>query len=125
MSEEEENPQQEFENEEENEKKIALKPPSTDSKINFDVKKSNEEEKLTINDDFLTKIITKKRNSFSHSGKDKSNSYKNSIINKTARNSLYNKTAFHLENENFNNSMRSNRTTRTNYLSPSYINWRK
>ena len=106
----------------ENDKKITLKPPLSDNKINFDITKTNEEEKLTINDDFLTKIITKKRNSFSHSSKDKSKAYKNSIINNTARNSLYNKTAFNLENENFNNSMRSNRTTRANYLSPSYIN---
>ena len=64
----------------ENDKKITLKPPLSDNKINFDIKKTNEEEKLTINDDFLTKIITKKRNSFSHSSKDKSKAYKNSII---------------------------------------------
>ena len=69
----------------------------------------------------LTQIITKKRNSFSHS-KNKSNADRNTIINRTARNSAYNKTVFNLENDNFNNSMRSNRTNRTNYLSPSYIN---
>ena len=104
---------------EENEKKIDLKPPSNDNKINIEVKKSNEEKKEEINDDILTKIITKKRNSFSHSSKSRSKANKDTIMNKTSRNSVFNKTAFNLENENFNNSMRSNRT---NYLSPSYIN---
>ena len=111
------------ENEEnENDKKIIVKPPSNDSKINIDVKKSKEEEKIEINDAMLTKIITKKRNSFSHSSKSKSKAYKNTINNRTSRNSVYNKTAFNIENENFNNSMRSNKTNRTNYLSPSYFN---
>ena len=110
------------ENEEnDNEKKILVKPPSSDNKINIDIKKSKEDEKIEINDDMLTQIITKKRNSFSHS-KNKSNADRNTIINRTARNSAYNKTVFNLENDNFNNSMRSNRTNRTNYLSPSYIN---
>ena len=110
------------ENEEnDNEKKIVVKPPSSDNKINIDIKKSKEDEKIEINDDMLTQIITKKRNSFSHS-KNKSNADRNTIINRTARNSAYNKTVFNLENDNFNNSMRSNRTNRTNYLSPSYIN---
>ena len=110
------------ENEENNnEKKILVKPPSSDNKINIDIKKSKDDEKIEINDDMLTQIITKKRNSFSHS-KNKSNADKNTIINRTARNSAYNKTVFNLENDNFNNSMRSNRTNRTNYLSPSYIN---
>ena len=110
------------ENEEnDNEKKILVKPPSSDNKINIDIKKSKDDEKIEINDDMLTLIITKKRNSFSHS-KNKSNADRNTIINRTARNSAYNKTVFNLENDNFNNSMRSNRTNRTNYLSPSYIN---
>ena len=110
------------ENEEnDNEKKIVVKPPSSDNKTNIDIKKSKEDEKIEINDDMLTQIITKKRNSFSHS-KNKSNADRNTIINRTARNSAYNKTVFNLENDNFNNSMRSNRTNRTNYLSPSYIN---
>ena len=110
------------ENEEnDNEKKILVKPPSSDNKINIDIKKSKDDEKIEINDDMLTQIITKKRNSFSHS-KNKSNADRNTIINRTARNSAYNKTVFNLENDNFNNSMRSNRTNRTNYLSPSYIN---
>ena len=110
------------ENEEnDNEKKILVKPPSSDNKINIDIKKSKEDEKIEINDDMLTQIITKKRNSFSHS-KNNSNADRNTIINRTARNSAYNKTVFNLENDNFNNSMRSNRTNRTNYLSPSYIN---
>ena len=110
------------ENEEnDNEKKIVVKPPSSDNKINIDIKKSKDDEKIEINDDMLTQIITKKRNSFSHS-KNKSNADRNTIINRTARNSAYNKTVFNLENDNFNNSMRSNRTNRTNYLSPSYIN---
>ena len=110
------------ENEEnDNEKKILVKPPSSDNKTNIDIKKSKEDEKIEINDDMLTQIITKKRNSFSHS-KNKSNADRNTIINRTARNSAYNKTVFNLENDNFNNSMRSNRTNRTNYLSPSYIN---
>ena len=110
------------ENEEnDNEKKILVKPPSSDNKINIDIKKSKEDEKIEINDDMLTQIITKKRNSFSHS-KNKSNADRNTIINRTARNSAYKKTVFNLENDNFNNSMRSNRTNRTNYLSPSYIN---
>ena len=108
------------ENEEnENEKKINVKPPSSDNKIYIDIKKSKDDEKIEFNDDMLAQIITKKRNSFSHSSKNKSNAYRNTIINKTTRNSAYNKTAFNFENENFNNSMRSNRT---NYLSPSYIN---
>ena len=108
------------ENEEnENEKKIVMKTPSCDNKINIDIKKTNKEEKIVINDDFLEKIITKKRNSFSHSGKNKSIAYKNNNLNKTSRNSVFNKTAFNLENDTFNNSMRSNRTS---YLSPSYIN---
>ena len=111
------------ENEEnENDKKIIVKPPSNDSKINIDVKKSKDEEKIEINDAMLTKIITKKRNSFSHSSKSKSKAYKNTINNRTSRNTVYNKTAFNIENDNFNNSMRSNKTNRTNYLSPSYIN---
>ena len=110
------------ENEEnDNEKKIVVKPPSSDNKTNIDIKKSKDDEKIEINDDMLTQIITKKRNSFSHS-KNKSNADRNTIINRTARNSAYNKTVFNLENDNFNNSMRSNRTNRTNYLSPSYIN---
>ncbi len=110
------------ENEEnDNEKKIVVKPPSSDNKTNIDIKKSKEDEKIEINDDMLTQIITKKRNSFSHS-KNNSNADRNTIINRTARNSAYNKTVFNLENDNFNNSMRSNRTNRTNYLSPSYIN---
>ena len=110
------------ENEEnDNEKKIVVKPPSSDNKTNIDIKKSKDDEKIKINDDMLTQIITKKRNSFSHS-KNKSNADRNTIINRTARNSAYNKTVFNLENDNFNNSMRSNRTNRTNYLSPSYIN---
>ena len=110
------------ENEEnDNEKKILVKPPSSDNKTNIDIKKSKDDEKIEINDDMLTQIITKKRNSFSHS-KNKSNADRNTIINRTARNSAYNKTVFNLENDNFNNSMRSNRTNRTNYLSPSYIN---
>ena len=110
------------ENEEnDNEKKIVVKPPSSDNKTNIDIKKSKDDEKIKINDDMLTQIITKKRNSFSHS-KNKSNADRNTIINRTARNSVYNKTVFNLENDNFNNSMRSNRTNRTNYLSPSYIN---
>ena len=104
-----------------NEKKIVVKPPSSDNKTNIDIKKSKDDEKIEINDDMLTQIITKKRNSFSHS-KNKSNADRNTIINRTARNSAYNKTVFNLENDNFNNSMRSNRTNRTNYLSPSYIN---
>ena len=110
------------ENEEnDNEKKIVVKPPSSDNKTNIDIKKSKDDEKIEINDDMLTQIITKKRNSFSHS-KNKSNADRNTIINRTARNSAYNKTVFNLENDNFNNSMRNNRTNRTNYLSPSYIN---
>ena len=110
------------ENEEnEKDKKIVIKPPSNDTKINIDIKKSKDEEKIEINDAMLTKIITKKRNSFSHSSKSKSKVYKN-INNNTSRNSAYNKTAFNFENDNFNNSMRSNKTNRTNYLSPSYIN---
>ena len=110
------------ENEEnDNEKKIVVKPPSSDNKTNIDIRKSKDDEKIEINDDMLTQIITKKRNSFSHS-KNKSNADRNTIINRTARNSAYNKTVFNLENDNFNNSMRSNRTNRTNYLSPSYIN---
>ena len=107
------------ENEEnENDKKIILNPPLNDDKIILDIKKSND-----INDDFLTKIITKKRNSFSQSNKNKSRCYKNNM-NKTSRNTVYNKTAFNLEidNSNFNNSMRSNKTNRTNYLSPSFMN---
>ena len=110
------------ENEEnENDKKIVVKPPINDSKINIDIKKSKEEEKNEINDDMLTKIITKKRNSFSLS-KSRTNTNKNTINDTISRNSVYNKTAFNLDKENFNNSMRSNRTNRTNYLSPSYIN---
>ena len=112
-----------LENEEnENDKKIILNPPSNDDKVILDIKKSNEEEKSDINDDMLKKIITKKRNSFSQSSKNKSRYYKNNIMNKTSRNSAYNKTAFNFEIDNFNNSMRSNRTNRTNYLSPSFIN---
>ena len=111
------------ENEEnENEKKIKLKPPANDNKINIDIKKSKDDGKIEINDDILTQIITKKRNSFSHSKKSKSKVNVNTIINRTTRNSAYNKTVFNLENDNFNNSMRSNRTNKTNYLSPSYIN---
>ena len=111
------------ENEEnENEKKIKLKPPANDNKMNIDIKKSKDDGKIEINDDILTQIITKKRNSFSHSKKSKSKANVNTIINRTTRNSAYNKTVFNLENDNFNNSMRSNKTNKTNYLSPSYIN---
>ena len=111
------------ENEEnENEKKIKLKPPANDNKMNIDIKKSKDDGKIEINDDILTQIITKKRNSFSHSKKNKSKANVNTIINRTTRNSAYNKTVFNLENDNFNNSMRSNKTNKTNYLSPSYIN---
>ena len=110
------------ENEEnDNEKKIVLKPPSSDNKVNINIKKSKDDEIIEINDEMLTKIITKKRNSFS-SSKNKSKAYRNTIINRTTRNSAYNKTVFNLENDNFNNSMRSNKSNRTNYLSPSYIN---
>ena len=71
------------ENEEnENEKKINVKPPSSDNKIYIDIKKSKDDEKIEFNDDMLAQIITKKRNSFSHSSKNKSNAYRNTIINR-------------------------------------------
>ena len=110
------------ENEDENNKKIEVNSPKNDNIINIEEKEPKEQNDIGIDDNLLTQIIKKKRNSITKSGKNKSKLSKNNIINKTIKNTTYNKTAFNFENDNFNNSMRSNKTNRTNYLSPSYIN---
>ena len=99
---------------------IELKQPYNDKNINVDsMEKNNEEINDNINDIFLTNIIKKKRNSFKKCNKFANmsrasiNSANNNLTNRNIRLSEYN--TLNLGENDFNNSLRSNRT---NYLSP-------
>ena len=111
---------------------ITLKHPKNDKKIELETEKDkNEENQKHLNDNiddaFLAKIITKKRDSFKKFHKN-CNSSRASIysINTNPidyfRHSAYNN-PFNLgENDIFNNSLKSNKSNRSNFLSPSNMN---
>ena len=105
---------------------IILKSPYNDNNLDIDsIQQNNEEINDNINDILLKNIIKKKRNSFKkinklgNTSRTSINSVNNNIVNRNFRLSAYNNSALNLgENDFFNNSLRSNRTNRTNYLSP-------
>ena len=115
---------------EENENNVAeeiiLKPPNSDKNLNVnsqDKKEINE----NVDDEFLTKIITHKRDSFKKASHKKDNLSRASLysINNTNENfrlSEFKNNILNLgENDIFNYSLKSNKSNRTNYLSPSNI----
>ena len=108
---------------EDNDEEIILKPPCDDNIINMKLE-SMDNPKENINDALLTKIIKKKRNSVTKLHKLNSpNISRFSIsnnLNGTFRHSAFNNNRiFNLgEREKLNNTLKSNRTNRTNYISP-------
>jgi len=108
---------------EDNDEEIILKPPCNDNIIKMKLENmDNPKEK--INDDLLTKIIKKKRNSITKMHKLNSPNISRISISKnlngTFRHSAYNNNRlFNLgEKERLDNTLKSNRTNRTNYISP-------
>ena len=122
-----------YENEENKEndtgEEIILKPPYNDKNIRDSIEEKNNGEinDDNINDILLTNIIKKKRNPLNKKINRNGNisrasiySVNSNISNRNFRLSEYNNTTFNIrENEYFSNSLRNNRTIRTNYLSPS------
>ena len=107
---------------------IILKPPYNDKNINIDsvdsVDKNYEETNDNINDILLTNIIKKKRNSFKKCNRfgniSRASIYStnNNMANRNIRLSEYKTSTLNLGENDFNISLRSNRTHKTNYLSP-------
>lgn len=108
---------------EDDDEEIILKPPCNDNIINMKLE-SMDNPKEKINDVLLTKIIKKKRNSVTKLHKLNSPKVSrfsiNNNLNGTFRHSAYNNNRiFNLgERERLDNTLKSNRTNRTNYISP-------
>jgi len=108
---------------EDDDEEIILKPPCNDNIINMKLE-SMDNPKEKINDALLTKIIKKKRNSVTKMHKLNSPNISrfsiNNNLNGTFRHSAFNNNRlFNLgEREKLDNTLKSNRTNRTNYISP-------
>ena len=113
-----------IDNEKEVINEIVLSPYPNDKNldiINMEKNEQKTEEISDIDDILLTKIITKKRDSFRKSNKN-GNLPRVSIystnVNRNFRNSAYNNNILMEKNDLLNNSLKSNKTSKTNYLSP-------
>ena len=118
-------------NENDNDEEIVLKPPYNDQNMNIYLKTNEQDKKETntIDDILIKKIITKKRNSFKKIHKNgnlsriSNYSANNFNTNDNFRLTAFNNNDLNLgENDIFNYSLKSNKTNRTNYLSPSIHN---
>ena len=123
------------ENDKDNNEEIILKSPNNHNNININKENdndndNNEQNKKYINnkidDAFLAKIIIKKRDSFKQVNKNRNLSrgsiYSINNTNENFRHSTFNNAFNFGENDIFHNSLKSNKSNRSNYLSPSIMN---